>query len=215
MFTGLVRHVGTIAALEPSGDGVALLIDATGWAHRPAPGDSIAVDGCCLTLAEAATEDGPWRFDVVRQTLDLTTLGGLAPGSRVNLESSCTAETLLGGHVVQGHVEAVARVLAVSSGDRSWRVRFATPPALADRIVDQGSIAVAGTSLTVAGTGADWFEIALIPTTLHETTLGELVAGDRVNVETDILARMVVGWLERHGPAMLARLLEQRDPLDT
>lgn len=214
MFTGLVRHVGTINAVEPCGDGVSLFVDAFRWTHRPAPGDSIAVDGCCLTLAEPAN-DAPWRFDVVRQTLDLTTLGGLRPGTRVNLESSCTAETLLGGHIVQGHVEAVAEVLAVESGDRSWRVRFATPEGMADRIVDQGSIAVAGTSLTVAGTGPDWFEIALIPTTLHETTLGELAVGDRVNLETDILARMVVGWLERHGPAMLARLMERRDPLES
>lgn len=210
MFTGLVRHVGTVAAVEPSGDGVMLRVDASGWDHAPAPGDSIAVDGCCLTVAETPVAGTPWRFDVVRQSLELTTLGGLVPGRRVNLEASCTAETLLGGHIVQGHVEGVADVLAVDSGDRSWRIRFALPAGLADRVADQGSITIAGTSLTVAGTGDGWFDVALIPTTLDETTLGDLAPGDRVNLETDILARMVVGWLERHGPAMLERLLDQR-----
>lgn len=210
MFTGLIRRVGTVAAREASGDGAILRVDPGGWDLDPAPGDSIAVDGCCLTLAEAPAAGEPWRFDVVRQTLDLTTVGDLQPGDRVNLEPSCTAETLLGGHLVQGHVEAVARVRSVSTGEGSWRVRFDVPAGLRDRVVDQGSIAVAGTSLTVAGTGEDFFEVALVPTTLRETTLGDLQPGDRVNLETDILARTLIAWIERHGPAMLERLLAAR-----
>ncbi len=207
MFTGLVRHVGTVVAVEPAGEGATLRIDATGWDLRPEPGDSIAVDGCCLTLAEPPAEGRPWRFDVVRQTLALTSLGDLVAGDRVNLEPSCTAETLLGGHLVQGHVEATGEVLAVERGDGSWRMRLSLPERLADRVVDQGSIAVAGTSLTVAGTGPGWFEVALIPTTLEETTLGDLEPGDRANLETDVVARMVIAWLERHGPALLERML--------
>ena len=210
MFTGLVRSIGRIAAVEASGDGVSLRIDVGDWDHRPDPGASIAISGCCLTVAEAVSEGRPWRFDVVRQPLDLPTLGGLKPGDRVNLEPSVTPDTLLGGHLVQGHVEATAPVLAVTSGEGSWRVRFGAPERIRDRIVDQGSITVDGTSLTVAGTGDDWFEVALIPTTLDETTLGRLEAGDRVNLETDILARMVVDWLERHGVTLLERLIAKR-----
>lgn len=211
MFTGLVRSIGRIDSVEPSGDGAILRIDVGEWDHRPDHGASIAISGCCLTVAEPVSDGRPWRFDVVRQTLDLTTLGRLRAGDRVNLEPSVTPDTLLGGHLVQGHVEATAEVLAVEAGEGSWRVRFGAEGRIRERIVDQGSITVDGTSLTVAGTGDDWFEVALIPTTLEDTTLGGLAVGDRVNLETDILARMVVDWLERHGASLLERLAERRD----
>lgn len=198
MFTGLIQHVGRVAAIRPAGDGAEILIDPAGWDHAPEIGSSIAVDGCCLTVV--AVEDGQWRFDAVRQTLDLTTLGGLAAGDPVNLEHAVSASTLMGGHVVQGHVDATGTVRAVEDSDRSWRVRIGVAPDLMARIVDQGSITVAGVSLTVAGTGEDWFDVALIPATLEATTLGRRVAGDPVNLETDVLARMVARWMERMMP---------------
>ncbi|MFK7958930.1 MAG: riboflavin synthase [Phycisphaerales bacterium] len=198
MFTGLIQHVGRVASVQAVGDGAEIRIDPAGWSHVPDLGSSIAVDGCCLTVV--AVDEHGWRFDAVRQTLDLTTLGGLAAGDPVNLEHAVSASTLMGGHVVQGHVDATGTVRDVSDADRSWRVRIAVEPDLMARVVDQGSITVAGVSLTVAGTGDDWFDVALIPATLDATTLGRRVPGDRVNLETDVLARMVARWMERMMP---------------
>lgn len=196
VFTGLVQAVGRVAGAEPSASGARLVIDPAGWAHAPALGDSISIDGCCLTLA-AITPAGDWCFDAVAQTLSVTTLGSLRAGSRVNLEHACRADTLLGGHIVQGHVDGVAEVILARRDPADWRVRFRPPPELMECMSPKGSVAVSGVSLTLAAVGDDWFEVALIPTTLEKTNLDELGEGSRCNIETDIIARTVVQWLRR------------------
>lgn len=171
-----------------------LVVDATAWGYEPALGESIAVDGCCLTVV--AFESGRMSFDVIPQTLVATTLGGLVPGSGVNLEHAVTATTLLGGHVVQGHIDARASVSAVETS-AEWRLRIAPPGDLMGVIVPKGSVTLNGVSLTVAAIGEDWFEVALIPETLERTNLGAVEPGHMVNIETDYLAKIVVNWLER------------------
>lgn len=202
MFTGIVQHVGTVAAVRPSPAGIRLEVDPAGWEHRPGAGDSIAVNGCCLTLASSLT--GPSHvlsFDVVPQTLALTTLGAWAPGRRVNLEHAATPATLLGGHLVQGHVDGVGRVLANGAvpGGNGWRLRVEYPASLAGAMVPQGSICIDGVSLTIASLdpASNAAEIALIPTTLDRTTLGRLLPGDAVNVEGDVIAKQVAALYER------------------
>lgn len=192
MFTGIVQHLGTVVAAEPAAFGRRLSIDAGGWTHHPEPGDSVAVNGCCLTVTGAA--DGRLDFDVIHQTLRATTLGDLAAGARVNLEPPVTPSTLLGGHLVQGHVDGVAAVSS-AAGEPERRLRIEVPGALREFIVDKGSIAVDGVSLTVAALGEDWFEVALIPETLERTTLGAATEGAKVNLETDYIVKAVVGWL--------------------
>ncbi|MEC9373176.1 MAG: riboflavin synthase, partial [Planctomycetota bacterium] len=185
MFTGLIQAVGRIERIEPSAAGVRLSVDPGGWTHRPAPGDSIAVNGVCLTVA---TEGASIGFDVITETLRRSTLGGLEAGSRVNLEHAARADTLLGGHIVQGHVDGVGEVTRSGGGAEDWRLAVRVGEELMDYIAEKGSVAIVGVSLTVAGAGRDGFEVALIPVTLERTTLGSLRAGDRVNIETDIIA---------------------------
>ena len=209
MFTGLVQQLGSVRSMDTTGGGAVLVIDPGAWDHRPEAGESIAVNGCCLTVAGGgedsaasaitSTDAGDIRFDVVEQTLALTTLGTLRPGDPVNLERAVSATTLLGGHVVQGHIDGVGivRRLVRSGSDR--RVTIEPPANLLDCIVDKGSIAVDGVSLTVAALVDGSFEVALIPTTLRSTTLGGAREGAAVNLETDYLAKTVVHWLERHG----------------
>ena len=198
MFTGLIQAVGEVAATthEPGG-GLRLQVRARDWDHQPQPGESISVSGVCLTLAAPAA-GGVLAFDVVAETLAKTTLGGLREGLAVNLERSLSVGDLLGGHMVQGHVDGVGAVERVQTG-ADYRVAVRPPPELMQFIVPKGSVAVDGVSLTVAqvGPGAGWFDVALIPTTLEKTTLGRLTHGDRVNLETDIIARTVVHTL-RH-----------------
>ncbi len=206
MFTGLVQAVGSVEAIEPMGDARRVLIRPGGWGHRPEIGDSIAINGCCLTVAAIDTDNsGPrWAFDAVPETLAKTTLGGLGAGSRVNLEHAVTASTLMGGHFVHGHVEGVGEVLKVQTGD-DWRARIRPPADLMAFIIPKGSITVEGVSLTVAdlspgdaeGVGG-WFEIALIPTTLAKTTLGDLKPGAGVNIETDMVTRAAVHWARNY-----------------
>lgn len=195
MFTGLIKHLGRVDGVEKRAAMVRLRIShpRRKWG-RSELGESIAVDGCCLTLA--AAKPGVLEFDVVPETLRRTTLGRLKPGAIVHLERSMTAATLIGGHLVQGHVDGVGRILRVENGDE-WRVRVSPDPALLASVAPKGSIALAGVSLTVARLGRGWFEVALVPTTLKETTLGRLDKGDLVNVECDMIAKMVVHWLER------------------
>ncbi len=195
MFTGLVQHLGTVARAERSEAGMRLGVDASGWLRDPQAGESIAVDGCCLTLVQS--EGARLSFDVVPQTLDRTTLGALRAGDRVNLERSLRADALLGGHLVQGHVEAVGTVVGVDRAGGGWRTRIRTPAPVLSLLVDRGSVAVDGVSLTVAATGPDWFEVALIPETLERTTLRLRAAGSRVNLEPDVLARMVAEQVRR------------------
>jgi riboflavin synthase len=205
MFTGIVEEIGTVTAVEPSGDGARLTVRAPKAVSDAAHGDSISVSGVCLTVVDRGED---WfTADVMRQTLDMSTLSGVAPGRAVNLERATAAHGRLGGHIVQGHIDGTGEILAVHPGDQ-WRViRIALPPELAPLVVDKGSIAVDGVSLTVSGVSpasppvagpvdsvdpvAAWFEVSLIPETLAATTLGTRVAGERVNLETDILARHV------------------------
>lgn len=206
MFTGLVQALGSVAAVEPSAAGARLMIDPRGWAHRPSVGESIAVNGCCLTLAEPTERAaGMLRFDVVRETLSRTTLGKLEPGSPVNLERSLAVGDLLGGHSVQGHIEGVGTIESIQQ-EPECRVRIRPPAELMECIVPKGSVAVDGVSLTIAAVQVPpeqrpggTFEVALIPTTLALTTLGTAREGDAVNLETDVLARTVVHWLRRYG----------------
>ena len=199
MFTGLVQAVGTVRAATAGSAGVRLEIDTGGWGHRPALGDSISVSGCCLTVAAVTPDGGTLAFDCIAETLRKTALGRLAAGSPVNLEHAALPTTLLGGHLVQGHVDATGEVLAVGH-DGEWRVRIGVPEGFAPWLVEQGSIAVDGVSLTLAAisaAGADrgWFEVCLIPVTLEKTTLGRLAPGAIVNLEADCLAKMVARQL--------------------
>ncbi|QBR73622.1 riboflavin synthase [Microbacterium sediminis] len=194
MFTGIIEEIGEVTAIEPSGDGVRLTLRAPGAVEGVRHGDSIAVSGVCLTVV--AWDAQGFTADVMKQTLDMSTLGQARPGTRVNIERATAVGDRLGGHIVQGHIDGTGTVTEVRPGAQ-WRViRVALPTHLAPLVVDKGSIAVDGTSLTVsavspAGALSPWFEVSLIPETLQATTLGALVAGARVNLETDILARHV------------------------
>jgi riboflavin synthase len=189
MFTGIVREIGTVAEISAGGDGARLRIE-TGFAAELREGDSVSVEGVCLTAAQVAG-DG-FAADVMNQTLGLTTLGGLEAGSRVNLEPALRAGEPLGGHLVQGHVDGVGEVRSVAEDGFARRVGVAAPAELARYLVEHGSVTVAGVSLTVAGLGDDGsFDVSLIPETLERTTLGGLGEGDRVNLEMDVLARYV------------------------
>jgi riboflavin synthase len=194
MFTGIIEERGEIVAIEPSGDGVRLTVRAPLSVSDAHHGDSISVSGVCLTVVDQG--DDWFTADVMRQSLDMATLGAFGPGTRVNLERAMAAHGRLGGHIVQGHVDGTGTVLEVRPGAQ-WRViRISLPADLAPLVVDKGSIAVDGVSLTVSNASdADapdaWFEVSLIPETLEATTLGARIAGDAVNLETDILARHV------------------------
>ena len=207
MFTGLVQAVGRVARVQPRCKGIRLSIDPRPWAHRPRPGDSISIGGVCLTVAAVSrsrkSKNAPvLAFDVIPETLSKTTLGVLAPGSRVNLEHAATPETLLGGHIVQGHVDGIGSVAKVQRGD-DWRVWINVPTKgqanLAQYVVPKGSICIDGVSLTVADLSPTGFQVALIPTTLEKTTLADLHPGDNVNIEADIMAKTVVFWLKNFG----------------
>jgi riboflavin synthase len=185
MFTGIVREVGTVDAFV----GSRLVVTGPETAGGVAVGDSVAVAGVCLTVVEVG--DGRLAFDVVPETLSRTGLGRLEPGDSVNLETALRVGDPLGGHVVQGHVDAVGRVRSLEPEDESRRVWVDAPESVVRYCLEKGSIAVDGVSLTVAALDDDGFEVALIPHTLEVTTLGRLGPGDRVNLETDVLAKVV------------------------
>ncbi len=203
MFTGLIQRMGDVSERRENATGVRLSVRAPGWLTDPQPGESIAVNGCCLTLVQAANDT--LCFDVIPQTLALTTTGDLRVGDPVNLERSLRADALLGGHLVQGHVEGVGTVVGVDQTNGQWRTRIIAPPAVQAHMIDQGSVTVDGVSLTVAATGADWFEVALIPETLQRTTLAHRMAGSRVNIEADVLSRMVAAQVQRQLQALSLR----------
>ncbi len=200
MFTGIIREVGTVEALERTGDGARIRVRA-GVGDELRGGDSVAVSGVCLTATAAG--DGGFAADVINQTLSLTTLGQLVPGSRVNLEPALRAGEPLGGHLVQGHVDGRGVVTSTSPDGFARRAAIALPPELRRYVAERGSVAVDGVSLTVAAVGPDGFEVSLIPETLERTTLGELEEGSAVNVEVDVVARyaerLVQGLNERKG----------------
>jgi riboflavin synthase len=189
MFTGIVEELGTVAGIEDQGDAIRLSIHAQHVLADVSLGDSIAVNGCCLTVAE---RDGDtWTADVMQETLDKTSLSGVEPGDRVNLERAVTPQTRLGGHLVQGHVDGVGEILSRTPSEHWEVVEVSLPPGLSRYLVDKGSITVDGVSLTVVEAGEDRFTVSLIPETLARTTLGSRQPGDRVNLEVDVIAKHV------------------------
>jgi riboflavin synthase len=188
MFTGIIKELGRVEAIDASDDGSRLRIEA-GLAAELAEGDSVAVNGACLTATSVA--DDAFEADVMHQTLSLTTLGELEESSPVNLELPLRPTDRLGGHVVQGHVDGTATVRDVAADGFAKRLRIELPDELLPYVVERGSIAIEGVSLTIADLTDSGLEVSLIPETLERTTLGSLEPGDRVNVECDVLARYV------------------------
>ncbi len=189
MFTGIVGEMGSIEAISATSDGARIRLSAPGTAPGCAIGDSVAIDGCCLTVV--ALGDGALEFDAVAETLRRTTLGGLRPGDRVNVEAAMRMGDRLGGHWVQGHVDGVGEVTAIEPDGDGVRVTFAAPEAVARYTIEKGSVCVAGVSLTVAAYDDDGFTVALIPHTRAVTTLGALAPGARVNLEADLVGKYV------------------------
>ncbi len=200
MFTGIVRDVGTVRALEPRGGDVRLWLDVDALPMAGVvDGDSICVSGCCLTAREVAPRG--FAADVSRETLSLPTLGDLKAGSKVNLEPSLQAGDSLGGHLVSGHVDGVGELVALHEDARSVRMRFRCPPGLSRYVARKGSIAIDGVSLTVNEVDGDEFGVNLIPHTQQVTTLGGRRPGQRVNLEIDQVARYVERLLSTQAAA--------------
>ena len=193
MFTGIIQHVAAVLQTRGSGSILTLRIDLGPLAEGLREGDSVAVSGACLTVAEQS--DRTARFDVVAETLSKTTLKDLRVGAKVNLERALRLDQALDGHLVQGHIDGTARVRTIRPGDQ-FSIEFDAEAELTAQIVPKGSVAVDGVSLTLAAVSERTFRVALIPTTLKETTLGGLVKGDTVNVETDIIGKYVLKHLE-------------------
>jgi riboflavin synthase len=188
MFTGLIQNIGKVESIESGPEGVRLRI-ATSLGEEIVLGDSVAVDGSCLTATSADAEG--FEIEAMNQTLEVTSLGGLNAGDRVNLELAMKASDRLGGHIVQGHVDGVGEVVSLTEDGFARRLRVSLAPELSRYVVEQGSIALSGVSLTVAALGEGWVEVSLIPETLERTSLGELSPGDKLNVECDIVAKYV------------------------
>jgi riboflavin synthase len=203
MFTGIVEELGTVEALERQSDAVRLTVRAASVLEDVGLGDSIAVNGVCLTVVSTGSTDGiaadTWTADVMAETLAKTGLGSLTRGDRVNLERAVTAGTRLGGHLVQGHVDAVGHVVRRDPGEHWDVVTLSMPAELAPYLVDKGSITVDGVSLTVVEAGEESFTVSLIPETLRRTTLGFRVPGDAVNLEVDVIGKYVARQLELRG----------------
>jgi riboflavin synthase len=189
MFTGIVEELGEVVAVEALPDASRLTVRGPLVTSDAGHGDSIAVNGVCLTVVDNA--GGTFTADVMAETLRRSSLRDAAVGSRVNLERAVRASDRLGGHVVQGHVDGTGSVLAVRPDEHWTVVRVSLPAELTRYVVEKGSIAVDGVSLTVSAVGSDWFEVSLIPTTLDLTTLGSKRAGDPVNLEVDVMAKYV------------------------
>jgi riboflavin synthase len=189
MFTGIIEELGSVRSLEQRGEGVRLRVAARVVTTGTYEGDSIAVNGVCLTALEVRADS--FAADGSRETLQRSTLGSLRAGSPVNLERAVTPTTRLGGHIVQGHVDGRGRFLSAEEHGGSWTVRVAYPPELARYFVFKGSVTVEGISLTLAGLTEEYFEIAIIPKTWAVTNLSVLRAGDAVNLEVDIIAKYV------------------------
>jgi riboflavin synthase len=197
MFTGIVEAVGDVVSITPRGETTRIAVRSA-LAREVRVGDSVALNGCCLTIVESHAEE--LRFDAVRETLEKTAHGDLTPGARVNLERAMSASARFDGHIVQGHVDEAGRV-------REWRERgedvqlfVATSREFADQCVPKGSVTLHGVSLTIVGVASDGFDVALIPHTLAVTNLRDLAVGARVNLEADVLGRYVRKYLERMLP---------------
>jgi riboflavin synthase len=189
MFTGIIEELGQVRSVEKRGEGARLCIAAHHIMQGTKEGDSIAVNGVCLTAIDLNSDS--FAADGSAETLQRSTLGRLRAGSFVNLERAVTPSTRLGGHIVQGHVDARGRFLSATEQGGSWAIRIAYPEALARYLVFKGSVAVEGISLTVAGLTDEYFEIAVIPKTWEVTNLSHLNSGDEVNLEADIIAKYV------------------------
>jgi riboflavin synthase len=195
VFTGIVEEMGTLRHVSPTSSGSRLEIACARVLDRLSVDDSINVAGACLTVIDR--DDRGFASDIVPETIARTTLGGLMRGSRVNLERAATPETALGGHLVQGHVDGIAKLVARRAVGEGARLRFGLPRTAARYVVMKGFITIDGVSLTVAGLGKTYFEIALIPHTAERTTLGALRVGEAVNVEVDIVAKYVERLLRK------------------
>ncbi|WP_067854720.1 riboflavin synthase [Nocardia shimofusensis] len=201
MFTGIVEELGEVVAVERLDDAARLTIRGKLVTSDAGHGDSIAVNGVCLTVVDDVIDGDSFTVDVMQETLDRSSIGGLTEGSRVNLERAAAIDSRLGGHLVQGHVDGTGTVLARTPSQNWEVVRISLPDAIARYVVEKGSITVDGISLTVSGLGRDdtpaadghhdWFEISLIPTTLAMTNLGTAAVGTRVNLEVDVIAKYV------------------------
>ena len=189
MFTGIVEELGEVVGLDDLTDAARLTVRGPQVTSDVANGDSIAVNGVCLTVASSAGDS--FTADVMRETLDRSSLGALAPGTPVNLERSVRLADRLGGHLVQGHVDGVGEVVSRAPGEHWDVVRIALPAGLDRYVVEKGSIAVDGISLTVTAVTGGWFEVSLIPETLKRTTLGHKQPGETVNLEVDVIAKYV------------------------
>jgi riboflavin synthase len=195
MFTGLVQRIGIISAIEATSAGKCLKLSCAPWEFPVTEGESISINGCCLTVV-AFTMDGEelmLSFDVVPESLAKSTLDMTETGSEVNIERALRADSLVGGHQVQGHIDAIEQILEVTRNeDTETRIRCSMRNVDRDAVVPKGSITIDGISLTIASVDLETFEVVLVPTTLRDTTLGKANVGDHVNIETDIIARTVV-----------------------
>ncbi len=189
MFTGIIEELGRVRSVELRGENARIVIEARTVTEDTRHGDSIAVNGVCLTALDLATDS--FAADVSRETLDRSTLGGLVPGTAVNLERAVTPLTRLGGHIVQGHVDARGTFLDATDLGGSWTVRIGFPPEIARYLVFKGSVTVEGISLTIAELHEDHFEIAVIPKTWEVTNFSQLQPGNPVNLEVDVIAKYV------------------------
>ena len=205
MFTGLIETVGTVDSLSRSSGGARMAISAR-WTdgELPREGDSVAVNGACLTAVE--TTASGFSADLSPETLDRTLLGELGSGHPANLERALKLGARLGGHIVQGHVDTIVRLVSVRPEGNFQTWRLSLPKEHAPEVALKGSVAIDGVSLTVAGLGADWFEVALIPATLEVTTLGNLRTGAALHLETDVLAKYVAQRLGGRGPSALEQI---------
>jgi riboflavin synthase len=194
VFTGIVEELGAVRSVDDLGDAARISITGPLVSSDARPGDSIAVNGVCLTVVDVA--DGGFTADVMQETLRRSALGSLVAGSPVNLERAALVDSRLGGHIVQGHVDGVASVTEVLPTEHWTTVSFDLPPALSRYLVEKGSVTVDGVSLTVVSVDDSTFAVSLIPTTLAHTTLGSRAVGDRVNIEVDVIAKYVERLME-------------------
>jgi len=204
MYTGIIQQVGIVHAIEKTDSGVRMAIDPRGWSYQPKPGDSVANNGCCLTLVEPMDDsDGMMLFDAIPETLAKTTLGTWKVGQRINLERPLRMGDGLDGHQVQGHVDGTAAVALVDSSE-GYRVRLTLDADLMRFMIPKGSICIDGISLTIAALDvADrWVEVALIPETLERTNLGDRAAGDLVNIEADVMVKTIVHTMKNYQQMM-------------
>ena len=207
MFTGLIEEKGKVVRATPGSGGMKLVIEAPGISKEVKLGDSVTINGVCLTAVEIAPP--MLTFDVVRETVERSTIGRLRPGDPVNLEPALRAGDRMGGHIVQGHVDGIGVVREIRRSTADAVFRFEAPPEIMRFVVEKGSVAVDGVSLTVADVGSDWFTVAVIPHTLACTTLADTAVGGAVNLETDIIGKYVYKFVSKAEPDSDQRLLEK------